>query len=95
MVESISVSELRRLNITNIIDIRSVEKFNNNHIPGAKHIIYEQLLLYPGKYLNPNIKYYIYCQKGIQSRNLCQILKSKGYNVVNIIGGYEAWILSE
>lgn len=95
MIESISVSELKKLNNINIIDIRSVEKYNSNHINGAKHIVYEQLLLYPNKYLNYNQKYYIYCQKGIQSRGLCQMLRGKGYNVVNIIGGYETWILDE
>ena len=37
--------------------------------------------------------YYIYCQRGVQSRKLCLILKNMGYKVVNINGGYEAWIL--
>lgn len=95
MIESISVSELKRLSGINLIDIRSIEKYNSNHIKSAKNILYEQLLLYPDKYLNRNQRYYIYCQKGIQSRGLCQILKNKGYSVINIIGGYEAWILDE
>lgn len=95
MFESISVSELKRLNTANIIDIRSIEKYNNKHILNAKNIPMEQLLIRPNKYLNKYEKYYIYCQKGIQSRKLCQILKNNGYNVVNVTGGYEAWILNE
>jgi len=95
MLESISVSQLRTISAPNIIDIRSIEKYNDNHIPEAINIPSEQLILYPNKYLNKFKKYYIYCQKGIQSRNICQILKNNGYNVANILGGYEAWILNE
>ncbi len=95
MLESISVSELKRLGYLNIIDIRSREKYNTSHIGNARNIQMEQLLIYPDKYINKYEKYYIYCQKGLQSRKLCQILKSNGYNVVNITGGYEAWVLSE
>lgn len=95
MLESISVSELKRLGYLNIIDIRSREKYNTSHIGNARNIQIEQLLIYPDKYINKYEKYYIYCQKGLQSRKLCQILKNNGYNVVNITGGYEAWVLSE
>ncbi len=95
MIESISVSELRNLGNVNLIDIRSIEKYNDKHIPMAKNIPLEQLLINYNKYLNKYEKYYIYCQKGIQSRKICQILKNNGYNVINVTGGYEAWILSE
>lgn len=95
MINSISVSELKRLGNVNLIDIRNVEQYNNNHIGNAVNISSNQLLINPDKYLNKSSRYYIYCQKGIQSRKLCQILTNKGFNVINIQGGYEAWILSE
>lgn len=95
MIENISVSELKRINTNNLIDIRSIEKYNNKHILNARNIPMEQLLINTSKYLNKNERYYIYCQKGIQSRKLCQILKNSGYNVVNVTGGYEAWVLNE
>lgn len=79
----------------NIIDIRSRERFNNNHIPNASNIPYELLITTPEKYLNKNNKYYIYCQKGIKSRQVQQILVNKGYYVINILGGYEEWILEK
>ena len=41
MLESISIYELD--NKTNIIDIRSIEKFNNNHIEGAINIPYRKI----------------------------------------------------
>ena len=82
------------MNNIEIIDIRDRSKYNDNHILGAKNIPFEQLLIHTDKYLNKYNKYYIYCQKGIKSNKICNILKSKGYNVINIIGGYEAWILN-
>lgn len=95
MINSISISELKELGNINLIDIRSIEKYNNKHILNAINIPMEQLLINPSKYLKKQEKYYIYCQKGIQSRKLCQILINSGYNVINITGGYEAWILNE
>lgn len=95
MIESISVSDLKKINNINLIDIRSIQKYNNGHILNARNIPMEQLLIYPNKYLDMYDKYYIYCQKGIQSRKLCQILKNSGYNVINVSGGYEAWVLNE
>ena len=61
----------------------------------AINIPFEKLLANFNKYLDKNKKYYIYCQMGIQSRKVCQISKNNGYNVVNIIGGYEAWVLNQ
>ena len=94
MISSISISDL--LQITSpihLIDIRSVQSYNNNHMEGAINIPYEKLIANPREYLNPNIRYYIYCQKGLTSSKVCQILTRMGYKVTNIIGGYEEWIL--
>ena len=95
MFESISVIDLKKLNYINLIDIRSIERYNNKHIMNAVNIPMEQLLIRPEKYLSKGEKYYIYCEKGIQSRKLCQILANNGYSVVNVSGGYEAWVINE
>jgi rhodanese-related sulfurtransferase len=95
MVDSVSVYKLKKLNNINIIDIRNIEKYNNRHIEGSINIPLDKMIINFNKYLDINKQYYIYCQKGIQSKKLCQILKNKGFNVVNVEGGYEAYILSE
>ena len=95
MFESISVTDLKQLSNPSLIDIRSIEKYNNKHIMNAVNIPMEQLLIRPEKYLIKENKYYIYCQKGIQSRKLCNILANIGYNVTNVSGGYESWVLNE
>ena len=90
---NISVSDLLKLKSPNIIDIRPVQNYNNNHIPTAKNIPYTNLLTRPDIYLNKKDKYYIYCKSGNTSKGLCQILQKQGYQVYNVLGGYEAWIL--
>ena len=95
MIYNISVKELLQKNNINIIDIRSVEKYNDNHIENAKNIPMQLLLQNPSKYLNYNDTYYIYCQKGINSKEVCRRLLIKGYKVININGGYESWLLEK
>ena len=95
MFQNISVNDLKKLDNINIIDIRSNEKYNNGYILNSKNIPMQELIIKPERYLNRFEKYYIYCQKGIQSRKVCQILTNSGYNVVNISGGYEAWMINE
>lgn len=94
MISSIGVKELLKIMDTaNIIDIRNSFNYNNNHIPNSKNIPYEKLLVNPNEYLDRYKTYYIYCQRGISSKNICQILNKQGYRVINIEGGYENWIL--
>ena len=90
----ITIDDFMKLVNPNVIDVRIPQKYNDNHIPGAININANSLLNNPEKYLNPNLTYYIYCQKGTSSKTLAQVLKVKGYQVFNIIGGYEAWILN-
>jgi rhodanese-related sulfurtransferase len=91
---NISVQDLKKLGDSiNLIDIRSSIKYIDNHIMSAKNIDSKLLINNPSKYLDKNTKYYIYCQRGITSSRVCNYLYNMGYNVVNIIGGYEAWIL--
>ena len=92
MFKNISVTELNEY--LNLIDIRSIEKYNNGHILGSINIPFQQLLIKPDKYLDRSKEYYIYCQKGIQRRKVCQILKNMGYDVINVSGGYEAWVIN-
>lgn len=96
MISNISMSDFLNLkgNI-HVIDIRTKEKYNSNHIPSAINIESEKLILKPDEYLDRNTRYYIYCQRGMSSYKVCQILTSQGYKVTNINGGYESWILKQ
>ena len=91
---SISISQLKLvMNNENLIDIRDIEKFNGSHIIGAHNIPMNKLIANPNKYLDVNKTYYVYCQKGLLSVKVVGSLRKQGYNVYNVIGGYERWIL--
>lgn len=94
MITSISIEELKaKIGKIHLIDIRSIEKYNDNHIQGSQHVPCEKLILEPKKYLNFTDTYYLYCQKGTKSIKTCMFLQKQGFKVINIRGGYESWIL--
>lgn len=95
MISSISIKELLNLEHPNIIDIRSIQSFNNNHIDKSINIPFEKIISNPSNFLEFDKKYFIYCQKGITSKKTCEMLNKLGYNTVNILGGYEEWILQK
>ena len=76
-----------------IIDIRSMDKYNINHIPGAINIESLELLSNPSKYLNMNDTYYLYCTSGYTSKIVVDKLNKLGFNTVNIDGGFNNYLL--
>lgn len=77
----------------NIIDIRSRDIYNINHIPGAINIESFELINNPSKYLNKNNIYYLYCTSGYTSNIVSNKLNKLGYNTVNIDGGFNNYLL--
>ena len=77
----------------NIIDIRSRDKYNINHIPGAINIESLELLNNPNRYLDKNNIYYLYCTSGYTSSMVVNKLNMLGYNTVNIEGGFNNYLL--
>jgi rhodanese-related sulfurtransferase len=41
--------------------------------------------------LNKSKSVYLYCRSGNRSRKACKILKEKGFEVINVLGGYQQW----
>ena len=94
MFSNIDVYELSSLlGSINIIDLRSIEKYNTSHINTSINIPFNILINNPSKYLKKEEKYYLYCQSGITSTKVCKLLSISGYKVINVLGGYEAWLL--
>ena len=85
---SISFNELLKIGSTNIIDIRSSDKYNQSHVQGAINLDEYKILYETNRYLNKNEVYYIYCDYGNRSQKVTNELQRRGYNVINIIGGY-------
>lgn len=77
-----------KLNILNIIDIRDNYLYNMGNVEGSINIPMNLLLMNPNNYLNKNEVYYIYCNRGINSRIVSERLNREGYNTYSIKGGY-------
>lgn len=93
-MNNISVESLNELiPIAKIIDIRDNYQYNLGKIPSAINVPMNFLLMNPENYLNKNNKYYIYCEYGTRSERACMLLTSKGYDVINVQGGYNAYKL--
>ncbi len=97
-MKSINIEELLYLlekQPLNIIDIRSNYEYSLSKIPTAKNIDKFLLLNAPNQYLDKNQIYYIYCQSGHTSELLVNRLNNLGYKTVNIIGGYNNYLLTK
>lgn len=95
MNQEISISDLKRMMSTrkvSLIDIRDNYYYQLGGIPTAQNIPMNFLLTIPDNYLNKQDTYYIYCEMGNRSKRACQKLQSLGYHVVNVIGGYQAYL---
>lgn len=92
MLGSISVTELQSLlHKVTLFDIRSVAKFQEGHIPGAVQVDKNELMVRPERFMKLGTPYYVYCDYGSKSLNICRMLSAKGYHVITVIGGYRAW----
>lgn len=38
---------------------------------------------------------YLYCRSGNRSGKACKVLKEKGFEVINVLGGYQQWDLEK
>lgn len=88
MTKKITVVALETLiaqhNNIHLIDVRE------GHIPGAINLPLSQLS-HKFEQLDKNKEYYLVCQRGGRSIRACQFLELKGYKVINVDGGTEAW----
>lgn len=92
MYSNISCEDLKLLiGRVNLIDIRDNYLYRLGSIPGAKNIPANYLLMTPENYLNKENTYYIYCDHGIKSAKTCSKLKNMGYQVINVLGGYNSY----
>ena len=76
-----------------IIDIRDNYQFNMGSIPTSINIPTNFLITNPDIYLNKNSTYYLYCEYGTTSKKVCNKLSNKGFNVINVLGGFSEYKL--
>ena len=73
-----------------VLDVREVEEFEVLHLEGARNFPLSQLAdTY--KQLGKDNLYYVICKSGIRSARACQFLAEQGYEVINVLGGMDAF----
>lgn len=73
-----------------MLDVRELGEWSEGHIAGTKHIPLGQLLERQHE-LDPAQETIVICRSGSRSGLACELLTEKGYNVVNMTGGLNAW----
>ncbi len=90
-IDSYELIDMMKKENLNLIDIRDSYISSSGTIANAKNIPLNFLITNPSDYLNYNDTYYIFCERGSNSRRLCSFLHRKGYHVVNILDGYQGY----
>lgn len=95
MCTSVSPQEFKFLKVntdTQVLDVRTPkEHFEEGYIGednlNVEDPAFEQRLTE----LDKSRTYLVYCKTGVRSRRACEIMRSKGFNVINLDGGFEKW----
>ncbi|MCL2529509.1 MAG: rhodanese-like domain-containing protein [Coriobacteriia bacterium] len=75
-----------------LLDVRSVEEFQEGHVGGALLIPVSELEVRAAEELpNKDTTIFIYCRSGNRSATAAQILADMGYTKVYDIGGMPNW----
>ena len=69
-----------------LIDVRELEEFEGRHLAQATNLPLSQLEE-RFEELDPEVEYDVICQAGVRSARACSFLESKGYKVLNVLGG--------
>lgn len=75
-----------------LVDVRTPGEYNDGHLDNALNIDYngsgfDQEV----EKLDKTKPVYVYCAVGGRSASAAKILSGKGFQVVNMAGGYKAW----
>lgn len=77
-----------------LLDVRTVEEYEQGHIDGAVHIPVDELRERLNE-LDKDKEVYAYCGVGIRGYIAARILKQNGFKVRNLTGGYRTYDMSK
>ena len=80
-----------------LLDVRTPQEFAQGHIEGAINIDVKDSLFISNvqRQVAPGSRVAVYCRSGRRSMSAAQQMVEKGYDVVNLKGGFLAWEESE
>ena len=76
-----------------LIDVRTPQEYVSGHLPNADNInVFDANFVdQVAKKYDKKEPVYVYCRSGHRSMKAAEMLKSKGYKVVNLNGGFMGW----
>ncbi|WP_026499613.1 rhodanese-like domain-containing protein [Caldibacillus debilis] len=93
-MKELSAKEVERLlqegKKLNIIDVRETEEMAEGKIPGAVNIPLS-ILEFRLHELDQTKEYILVCRSGGRSGLAAELLASRGFQVINMRGGMQAW----
>ncbi|MDP5105424.1 MAG: rhodanese-like domain-containing protein [Polaribacter sp.] len=95
-IKTISTSALKTLLVkenVQLLDVRTPQEIHQGFIKKAKFINFfdADFATKATAQLDKNKPVYLYCRSGNRSEKAAKILKEKGYEVYNVLGGYNKW----
>jgi len=77
---------------TLVLDVRSDEEWNSEHIPGAVHLYAGDIARGANPPLPTDAEITVICGSGYRSSFAASLLRQRGYtNLINVDGGMETW----
>lgn len=88
-MKNISLQKLLQIPDAYIIDVRENDEYLKYNIYGSINIPYIQLHKYYETFLDYSKNYYIICETGFRSKQICKFLRRKKYKVIYVRGGIQ------
>jgi len=91
MLRAMPMQEEVMSGVAQLLDVRTIEEWNQGHAEDAIHIPIENMLKGELGLLNPDKRIYVYCLSGGRAGLATTYLQSNGYHAENV-GSLSAWL---
>jgi rhodanese-related sulfurtransferase len=73
-----------------VLDVRSAGEFESGHVPGARHVPYDQVETRLAE-LGPPREVVVYCERGPRAAKAAAVLTAAAFTVRHLTGDMSGW----
>ena len=88
-IDQVQAEDLKKLNPSEVIDVRKPGEYETSHIENVVNVPLD-FINDSTSILNKGKKYYAHCAGGYRSVIFASILKARGYDIVDVAGGFKS-----